>query len=308
MRLADIVEKLEETQVEIAHIENVISQHPDMPASAFATLRGFHKRQQQLEAAFANTASEQFIDVCSYRLFNENEAAPPQLPALANALLRFQSFYTVAYSALKKPKKTSHVGVEDIVATTFSYGYSFSGSVGFVLTLPNEQLLLDETDLDKAIKVVFEMAQATSSDQIAEFAKKYGAGPIREMYKWVDSLVQGGLGADIDWRREDIVRAKLFRQTPDLKNLMLAIQETSDEVRKTHRIAGELVGIDVARRTFRMKFTDTSEVRGRIADSIGVVEVPQRYTAEIETTTKINYATDQEEVSHFLLALTRPSS
>ena len=71
MRLADIVEKLEDTQVEIAHIENVISQRSDTPASVLATLRGFHKRQQQLEVAFANTASEQFVDVCSYRLFNE---------------------------------------------------------------------------------------------------------------------------------------------------------------------------------------------------------------------------------------------
>ena len=307
MRLADIVEKLEDTQMEIAQLESVISQRPDTPASALATLRGFHKRQQQLEVAFANTASNQFIDVCSYRLFNENASAPPQLPALAHALLRFQSFYTVTYSALKKPKKTSRVGLEDVAATTFSYGYSFSGSVGFVLTLPNEQLLLDETDLDKAIEVAFEMARATSSDQIAGFARKYGAGPIREMYKWVDSLVQGGLGADIDWRRENLIRARLFRQIPDLRNLMFVIQETSDEVRKMHRIEGELVGIDVARRTFRMKFTDTAEVKGKIADSIGMVEVPQRYTAEIETTTKINYATDREEVSHLLLALAKPS-
>ncbi len=308
MRIADIVEKLEDTQVEIAQVEKTISQHPNIPASALATLKGFQKRQQQLEVAFANTASESFTDICSYRLFNEDEAAPPQLPALANALLRFQSFYTVAYSSLKKPKKTSHVGAGDIAATTFSYGYSFSGSVGFVLTLPNEQLLVDETDLDKAINVVFEMAQATSSDQIAEFAKKYGAGPIREMYKWVDSLVQGGLGADIDWRRENLIRAKLFRQIPDLRNLKLAIEETSDETRKIHRLSGELVGIDSTKRTFHMKFSDTWQVKGKIADNIGVVEVPQRYMAEIETTTKINYATDREEVSHFLLELTRPSS
>ncbi len=307
MRLSDIVEKLEDTQVEIAHINNVISERSDTPPSVLATLRGYQKRQQQLEVAFANKASEQFLDVCSCRLFAEAGDEPPQLPSVANALLRFQTVYSVTYSALDRPKKTTQVSADVVAATTFNYGYTFSGSVGFVLTLPNEQLLLDETNLDKAMDVVFEMAQADSSDQIAIFARKYGAGPVRAMYRWADALVQGGLGVDIDWRRKDEVRARLFREIPQLRDLALAIQETSDEIVKEHRMTAELVGLDVDVKNFHMKFGEKREIRGKISDSIPKVEIPNRYVALIRTTTKINYATEREDVSHFLVSLEKAS-
>ena len=302
MELTDLVEKLQDTQSEISNVKTIIAQDSDVPPSMLFMLRGFEKRQEELELSYAQATNERYIDVMSYRLFNDNDA-PPTVPALASALSCFQTLYTVVYDALNKVKKTSRVTADAVAATTFRYGYTFAGSVGFVLTLPNERLLLDETDLDKAIQTVFEMAQATSSDQVAAFAKRLGPAPIREMYKWAEALVDGGLGADIDWRRENDVRAHLLLQLPELRNLQDVIIETGDDVVKTRSLSGTLVGIDVVRHTFHMTFGQSAEMRGRLSESIGKVEVPAQYTAQIQTTTKINYATENEATSHLLIAL-----
>lgn len=305
MEITDITEKLHDTQAEIAHLQGVIARQPNVPPSVLSMLQSFEQRQEQLKAAFAEATNQSHLDVVSYRLFNDI-AGPPTITALANALMRFQTLYTVVYDALDGPKKTSRVTANALTATTFTYGYTFAGSVGFVMTLPNDRLLIDGTDLDKAMETLFELAKANSSDQIAEFAKRLGPAPIREMYKWADALVDNGLGADIDWRRENDVRAHLLVQRPELQNLQDAIIETSDDVVKTRRITGMLIGIDVVRHTFRMIFGKSAEIRGRMSESIGKVEVPQRYTAEIRTTTRINYATENEETSHYLVSLSPP--
>lgn len=306
MELTDITEKLHDTQGEIANLQAVIAQNLNVPPSILSMLRSFEQRQEQLEAAFAEATNQRYLDVVSYRLFNDT-AGPPSISALANALTRFQTLFTVVYDALDGAKKTSRVTADALAATTLTYGYTFAGSVGFVMTLPNDRLLIDETDLDKAMDTVFELAKANSSDQVAEFAKRLGPAPIREMYKWAETLVDSGLGAEIDWRRESDVKGYLMVQLSELRNLQDAIIETSDDVVKTRRLPGMLVGIDVVRHTFRMTFGKLAEIRGRMSESIGKVEVPQRYAAEITTTTRINYATEKEETSHYLVSLSLPS-
>jgi len=224
-------------------------------------------------------------------------------------LILFQVVYTLVYDALvNKPKLTASVSAEAVAATSFGYGYSFTGSVGFVLTLPNERLLLDETNLDKAMTTLFELATASSSDQVAAFAKRLGPAPVKAVYKWASNLVSGGLGADIHWRREGEDRAELLVQLPELRNLTQAIEETSDEATKTIIVEGELIGTDHTKigRTFHMRIDENTDMRGYMSGEIGVVEEPQFYVAEIQVTTKTNYATDQDEVSYFMTSLRRP--
>lgn len=303
--LLDTVEKLQDTQEAIRHAERTIAEYPDLP-SATLSLRSLQERQQTLETAFARLADEHWIDICSYRVLPEKDGSVT-LPSLTNTLGDFQALFTLVYDALRNgPKQRGRASVEAATATTFGFGYSFTGSVGFVLTLSNERLLVDETDLDRAMRTVFEMAEAESPEQIAVFAHELGAAPIRSMYKWATDHVRSGLNVDIDWRREEQTRADLAIQVPQLENLQQAIAATSDEVEEILTITGLLVGAHVHSHSFELELEDGNEIRGKMAEGLGTehtLELPRRYTAEIRKTTQINYATEEDIVSYYLLSL-----
>lgn len=304
--LLDTIEKLQDTQAAIRRAEKAVTEHPDLPSVA-ANLRSLQKRQHKLESVFSEQADTEWFDVCSYRILPEKEDHLT-LPSLTSTLGDFQALFTLVYDTLRNgPKQRGRPSVEATAATTFGFGYSFTGSVGFALTLPNERLLVDETDLDRAMRTVFEMAKAESSEQVAVFAKELGAAPIRIMYRWATDHVRSGLSVDINWRREEQVRSSLFIQVPQLENLQHAIAETSDEVEEIFSITGLLVGAHVNSHSFELELEDGSEIRGKMAEGIGLehtVELPTRYTAQIRKTTQVNYATDVDIVTYYLLSLT----
>jgi hypothetical protein len=303
--LLETIEKLQDTQAAIRRAERAAAEYPDLPSVALS-LRSLQERHQALESAFSSLADEQWFDICSYKVLPEKDGRVT-LPSLTSSLGDFQALFTLVYDTIKNgPKQRGRASPEATAATTFAFGYSFTGSVGFVLTLPNERLLVDETDLDRAMHTVFEMARAESSDQIAVFAKELGAAPIRTMYKWATDHVRSGLSVDIDWRREEQVKSKLFIQVPELENLQHAIAATSDEVEETLTVTGLLVGAHVHTHSFHMELEDGSEIRGKMAEGIGseyTVELPRRYTAHILKTTQINYATEEDIVTYYLLSL-----
>lgn len=303
--LSETIEKLQETTAALSRLEAAIAKYPDSPSLA-ATIRSLRMRQSRLEEAFATIAERQQTDVCSYRLFANDERQPPLL-AITTALGDFQSLFTSVYDSQKQgPKSRSKASADVIAGTSFGLAYTYTGSVGVVLTLPNERLLLGESDLDNAMATVFEMAKSSSSEQIAHLSERLGAAPIRKLYKWALDHVCSGLGADVEWRKCDSVQASLLIQTPELDNLCQAIAETSDEENEEMELIGEMVGADIQGHRFHMRFPGAPDMRGYMTESIGVeyaVELPRRYRATIRKTTKINYATGEEDVSYYLLSL-----
>ncbi len=304
-KLLETIEKLRDTEAAIKRLERTAAQHPELP-SVTASLRSLYKRQRDLEVAFSTQTDEEWLDVCRYRILPEREESLT-LPSLTSALGDFQALFTLVYDTMKNgPKERGRASADAAAATTFGFAYSFTGSVGFVLTLPNERLLMNETDLDRAMSTVFDMAKAETPEEIAGFAKELGAAPIRTMYRWVSDHVRSGLNVDINWQREEEPRANLFIQVPELENLQQAIDATSDEVEEILVITGQVVGLDVRNHSFHIELEDESEIKGKMSEGVGfehTVEVPNRYTAHIRKTTKINYATDQDIVSYYLLSL-----
>jgi hypothetical protein len=308
--LLEVVEKLQDTEAALAALNRAALENPSAP-SIVLTQSSLMKRRRTLEQQFSHVAALNELDVCNYRLLPETSAANPPILDLANALRHFQTWFTIVYDALKGgPKQRTRVAPEITAETSMHFGYSYSGSIGFILTMPNERLLVGGTDLDKAMESVLEMAKAESSDQIAYFSKQFGPAAIRQMFRWTNDHIAGAMGADIEWRRDATVKARLFAEIPHLENLKKAISETSDEFEETITLRGSLVGLDTARHSFHMKFPDGSEIRGGASEAIGTpsktVELPVDYTATIRKLTKINYATDSDVVSYFLLLLEPP--
>lgn len=299
-RLSEIQENLQDTNATIAQIEGAIAQDPSSPA-LHAMVGSLEKRRQSLEATFLAEADSLGIDVCSYRILGE--LSQQTIPALTSALSSFQNVVTVVYDAIKRrvPKERANVSAESRIESTFNFGYSFPGSLGFILTIPNERSSFGESSLDETIHVIFQIARAQESSQILEFAEILGPASIRAVYKWAFAHTQFGLGADIEWRREREIRDKLLAQRIEFEQLHRVIGETSEERTEELVVIGQLLGADMISRIFHIRIDDGEDIRGKFTDASSspqTVELAKRYRATINKTVKVRISTGEEDVSY----------
>ncbi len=306
--LLDIAERLQDTQATISKAENALAEKQPTP-SVLLALNSLKKRQENLEIQFEKASLNRSLDVCDYRLFcetNESEFKQPTLRGFTKTLLDFQNLFTQVYAAVKAnlPRQSSRFSAEIAQQTAFGVNYTYTGSLGVVLTLPNEQLLF-ESDIDASIKTVFELIKLEDTDNIAEYAKKLGAATIRALYEWTSDQVSSGLGSEIKWKRGEDVRFETFVQFPELARLKEAIESTSDEEITELNLFGTLVGIDIPTRSFHISFEAGEDIRGNFADELSQIqfELPKVYKAKIIKTRTVKYSTDKEIIQYLLTEL-----
>lgn len=307
--LLEIAEKLQDTHAAVAQLEQTIAVKGDPPPSVLMMLGSLKKRQESLEAQFADAAGTEHLDVCRYELFPQMSTRPT-LTALGKTLLGFQGLFTQVYDAVSKhvQRTTSKISAEVAAETAFSFAYTYPGSLGVVLTMPNERLLIGETALDEAMRKVFDMAKAETPEQIAEHVRDVGVAPVRALYQWVSDQLLTGVTSHVEWRRQEEVRSELRIQSPELERIRRAIEATSAERVSTYNVIGELRGWDIDNKTFHLQ-TETDEIRGRVSDEVAerygrqTVQVPKIYAARIHSVTTISLAYEKESTSHQLVAL-----
>jgi hypothetical protein len=303
--LFEIIEKIQDTEAALAMAERAVARSPHSETLAI-TVKSIQKRRANLESQFSEIAKQQILDVCSYRIFSETQDNI-KISSLANALHDFQSLFTTVFDALKNgPKERARVDAATVANSAFDFGYCFSGSAGIVMTMPAEIVLFGDSDLDRTITEIFEMANTTTPDQLKLHAKRLGLASVRKIYQWVTDHLQAGAGADIQWKKNNEIKQKLFIQVPQLEALQKAISETSEEVEEIVELNGMLVGLDVATKKFHMEFPDAEDMKGDISPAIGTrqtLELPKQYAVEILKKTKIKFSTETEEISYFLLKI-----
>jgi len=302
--LLDIQEKLQDTAAMLAQLERDLARRPD----AFGVqlnIMSLEKRKQKLETELSAATAAMGLEVCSYRLLPTQERV--KLAGVTSALGQYQSLLSSFYDAIKNgPKRSAKLSAEVVAETALDLAYVFPGSIGFVLTVPNETTLFDNTTIDESISLIFEVAKAQRPDEVLAFARRLGPAPIRALYNWADAHVKALFTADIEWRRGERIRQKGMIQWQEFERLQRAISETSDEVSEEFTLTGMLLGTDVATRKFHLRPDNGSDIRGESGEIISIshpVEVPKRYTVKIRKTTKTHYSTEQEDVSYELLGL-----
>jgi len=300
--ISELAELIQDTNAALAAAERAIAETG--PSWSFqVTVRSLEKRQRALEQAFLEETERQGVDVCSYRVFTDAER--PKALAVARALESFQALVSSMYGAIKdrRPRKTSRLSAEAAAESMFDFGYAFPGSVGFVLTIPNERLLFGGSDLDQSIERILEISQAENPADIAKYAETLGPAPIRAMYKWTEAHLAGSLGVDIQWRRALDVRTEVRLQVPQLAQLRTAIEATSIEEDSEVTLSAMLRMFNADNRSFALAFEGGDTIRGVLADDFQLKEplrVPLRYTAWLTKKTKRHLSTDQEEVRWIL--------
>ncbi|MFC1966567.1 hypothetical protein ACFLWI_06480 [Chloroflexota bacterium] len=308
-KLAEIQEGLLETNAAIGELDKAIANDPKSLSLA-ATMQSLEKRYQKLEVDFLAEVEGLGVDVCAYRVFGDEEQ--PSIKALSSVLGDFQNLVSTVYDAIKTamPKVRARISAEIAAETEFRFGYTFPGSVGVVLTISNQRLLIGESYLDESLHVISEMAKVHDSPGVLEYAKRLGPASIRALYRWAYDHAESGLGVDIEWRRQQLIRTRLFAQQPELQKLYQTIGVTSDENISELTVHADLVGVDVARRSFHLKLDTGEDLRGSLAKDLDIsekqtIELPKRYMVRIRKTEKMHYSTEEEDISYNLLNVER---
>lgn len=301
-KLIQIQQDILGTNEAMAHVERALTQ--DINSTALKlTFDSLSKRLHELESEFRIEADNLGAEVCSYRVFGESET--PNIKDLASVLSGFQDLISVVFDAVKygSTRQRARISPEIFDMTQLSFGYTFPGSVGIVLTMPRQMMLFGETELDQSIGLISEMAMLKEPEEVQRYSKRLGSATIRALYKWVSGHSDSGLGVDIKWRRREVIRKEFFAQKPEFRKLKDTIGMTSDELVEENSMLGTLVGVDVQNKSFRFKLDNGDHIRGKLSEAIGeefTYNLPKRYNVRIKKTTTIKYSTE-EEITHYQL-------
>jgi hypothetical protein len=305
-RLAELERELQDTAAAIVHAERTLAQHPKTPSAA-ATLRTIQKRRETLEEQFFAEANDLGLDVCGYRIELTN--GPATISAMTNVLGTFQKIFTTVYDAVcYGPKMTSKTSARTLAETSFGFAYSFPGSIGIMMTLPNERLLTEETNLDMAIQKTFELIEAHDEGKVQELTDAVGLPAVRLTHQWAAENSKAGFGANITWQRDTTVKNKVHVQPQELTQLAFLISGATakEEVVKV----GELLDVDLLERKFQMR-VGKDIIRGDFDTAIGQSHpalLPKTYKATMNLLQKVVISEGQEELTYFLLRLDEPDT
>jgi hypothetical protein len=310
--LLHIQEQLRDTNAAIAKSEQAIALDPSSKAVG-TMLRSFQKRQQKLESEFAELAKHVGTDVCSYRFFSDD--VQQKITPVCLALIDFQSLYSLAYDAIKSGAKKPgrRLPPEVVDESAFGFGYTFSGSLGVVMTFDNSKRLLFETVFDESMGEVAALAQATSSAEVLECGKRVGVPVVRAAHKWAATHAEAALGAEIAWKKGDEVLWDLLLEPRIFADLAETIRGTTEIVVDEVEMVARLVGADVKGRTFHLVLADGSDLRGTIANEIPAdrdfpVALGRPHKLKLRKRVKVYYATEKEESATYQLVEATPSS
>lgn len=305
--LLEIQKQIELAQGRVRKLEESLCAYPDLPSVA-ANLDSAVRIEQRLKAQFQEQAAIAGFDICTYRAFDDHES-PIAGPALG-AIAKFQSLVSVVYSALKHgPKQRAVVSEQDEKDSAFGFGYAFTGSVGVVLTVRNERMLLGETILDESVDTIFSLAESTTAAEVLAIAEKIGAGPVNALYEWAVDNSKHGLGAEVEWRRGGTVKRRVLVQHQQLTKLRNAIDSMSSEKQETVVTIGILTAADVSKNRFKLSREGLREIKGTIATTIDDkhrVSLPKLYEATITKTVRFSYSTGKSEQRFHLIRLKEP--
>ena len=303
--IVEIRERIQNTVARIAEYEKA-SLLPGAPSSLGIAIRSLEKMQAELERDFARLAREDESQICRYRLLPQH-GDRPSISAITDAWKGFQTFFASVYAAVAKNNGSTRRSAKAARAEVeFAFGYTFSGSIGVVLTLPTGMDYVKTRDLKETSKIVHEMMKAQSTEGLAAFVETLGVSPVVKLRDWVDAHVAFGAGASLEWDIAGEPKPPLLTQVQEFRLLKQAMSKIEEPVEVERTMAGILEGASTKKRTFEMKLDSGEEISGKFVNAISEeqrAELPRRYSALIRTTTTIKPALEKRDVSHFLVRL-----
>jgi hypothetical protein len=299
-KLRAVLDRLNDIEATIARTTSV------EPSNAvLLSLTSLEARRDDLLDELSEITKAEHVEICDYRIIPE-QSSSYAIAGVTAALHQFQEIVTSVFDAMtSKPKQRAKISPEIIQKTQFDFGFAYSGSVGVVLTVPNDRLLMDEAStLDNAVAAVFDLLKIETPESVREAATKFGTSTVRKLHDWTKTHSQYGMAADIKWVRDSEVKKEVVAQPIEMDRIYRIIEQKQDKTAEPITLTGNLLGWNTKTKTFTLETADGQAISGHWArDFLSPAisrKVPARYRANLTKETTLHYAEDKEEVHWYI--------
>jgi hypothetical protein len=185
-----------------------------------------------------------------------------------------------------------------------NFAYSWDGSVGFTMTVPNDRMIAVSSDMDMAIERAFQVVNAKEASDIAVLAKQIGVASIRSAYVWAKQHAKYRLSAEINWKRGREIRNHTLLDVDQFLRVAELIEQTSETTEASVTLSGVLHGVNDAKGTFQFAPTEGDAIQGYLSQTLvdrlsfsHPFKVPSNVDLSLVKRTKIHFSIEKEEVS-----------
>ncbi len=290
---ASAAELARRASASVERLERALSRDPES-ASLQINLAARRRYLRKAQDSLMVSAEYNHVDICNYRLLPE-KTDRFLVSSVSPSLLAYQLAFSQIYDALENgPKQRTVIGAEASSATAMEFGYTYSGSLGFVLLAPSERDFLSGK-LDSSIDAVFQVLEIGSEDEVRDIARNLGEAVVKRVHDWSKVNVDAGFAIDVRWNRSDGRQLGQVVGRDHMEKVVEIISSTSDEKTTPVSLTGTLVGLNVDSGAFQLSAPDdVGDYRGALADDFNRAEahaVPGVYRATLTKATKVAYAT-----------------
>src|SRR5262245_45221586 len=136
-----VLERLNDLEATITQVERDVVAKP-----SFATqlsLQSLESRRDELREELETLSRRELIDICDYKIV-PGSAESYAMSAVTGALHDFQDLLSLVFGAVEanQPRMTAKLSRDVIEKTQLNFGYAYAGSLGIVMTIKNDRLLL----------------------------------------------------------------------------------------------------------------------------------------------------------------------
>ena len=154
--------------------------------------------------------------------------------------------------------------------------------------------------MEDASEIVFDLIE---SKRVVEHAKALGPEPMVAVSEWLAVHADNHFGIGLEWQSRRATKRRVDIPFDRIPGLQAMIADTKTET--VLLIDGELFGVDMAEKWFKIKADDGTEYRGEFETAITkehAASVPARYHATILKTTRM-VTNKRQKPEDFLRAL-----
>ncbi len=302
-KLRRLIDDLQETDGLVSRLNAAMSASPDDEILRINT-ESVQKRRDDLVRRLDQTLHNQQHDFVGYNIMRQVTSYPAI--AVADSVRAFQELVTCIFDALRgTPKPQYRPSAENVALSTLDFVGAREGSVAVSLHIPNERMMVVESDMDMTFGRLFQLLSSRQQAEFRDLVPKIGVSSITRAYRWASVSAQFGLDTSVQWGRSlrDLKRISISHD--DALKMKAAIEETSDENEDDFEYDCILEGIDPGEQYFHLITTDGTNIKGETSDVFPRTEwtVSRPYRALLVCKTTVKFATGQIDEKWTLKAL-----
>lgn len=257
--------------------------------------------KRDLEAYLSQEHRSFFV----YRILRSGDQKYPA-KAVGGALEAFQDLLTSVYDALiNGPKKRFRPSFTSVQDTMLEFGGASAGSVKIFLAADEQRLLVDQTNLQRALVLVDRTLSAQNTDDLTELASTVGIASISKAYDWARHSVENGFSTELKWGYDLNGSNTFLISSDEAERVRSLIAERSDEETTEVTEIGVLHGFDKESSYFNFSPIGTREhIKGDVSSLVPEkVMTGVSYKATFAKTIVTVFSTGEEKVRWLLLRL-----